>query len=168
MADMMSQIEQMSLISAILSDEECKKRLSAILAAQAALDAEREEYRKEQDAAAGRVTEMTAALGQKEGDLAKRSADLDRREAAMREVLDGLNAEKAAFEQVRKQVAAEHQARAADLDNREESASKTAARLAEMMKKTTDDEHENAKVHAKLWPVVAKLRAAIAELDDVA
>jgi hypothetical protein len=125
MADVLAEAEvrQLGLLSSVLTDEDSKARIAAIVAAQQAHD---ESYRRlaiqnqvQQDLLRETQKRLNAALEQERYNKAYKD-QLDQREKTMADVQTAINKEKAAWEAIRQKVDAEQKDLAARLDAKEQ------------------------------------------------
>jgi rubrerythrin len=151
----MDQGEIVTLLLAAMSDESMKARLGELQAEHQRHLETLDELRRQHDANHQKLVEATAKFKAAEECAianADRGRELDAREATMRGVLDGMNREKAAFDEIRRKIEADHAARENDLRARDTTLAlreKAAAERAQQLDQREQDVIAAEAAHAK-------------------
>jgi hypothetical protein len=166
--DLLSEGEarQLAVLSAILTDDESKKRIAAMRAAQEEHDNALKRLQVQQQVNEQSIRVAQAKLSEAATMAANaeaRSRELDAREKTMGEALAAINAEKAAWEAVRQRVEAGQKAKAEELA---EKAKSLAAAVGDINRRSDDlAEHEKAArtLHDTYWAKHKRLREVLQE-----
>lgn len=178
------QIAEMSALQIASNPDVSKQVVSQILAAQQgaetamkALADTRSVLVAQQEVNSATLDDIGRKAGAVEAQAAlidKRERDLAEREAQIAAVQNALNAEKAAFEQVRQQVDQQHKAHDADLSAREVAvkereavATKREADIAARDKASTDEAARVDDLHHQFRDAVNQVRASIEDMQRV-
>jgi hypothetical protein len=107
----LNELAKLGIVSALLSDEECKKRLAELVKATMDLEKAQQEFQKSHFESATMLADARAAVKDETVALDNRKKELDERERVMTEVSESLNVEKTKWEAMRAQVNEEMGAR---------------------------------------------------------
>jgi hypothetical protein len=166
MADVLAEAEvrQLGLLSSVLTDEDSRARIAAIVAAQKAHD---EAYARlgiqnqvQQDLLRETQKRLNAALEQERYNKAYKD-QLDQREKTMADVQTAINKEKAAWEAIRQKVDAEQTDLAKRLAAKANSLNSFEAELISLQDHTEDIRGQAAAMKAKYAAMIEDLKAVM-------
>jgi chromosome segregation ATPase len=118
---MAEDLANLSLMYAVVNDEEAKKRIAAMIESMRAAETAQAEARRlgEENQAAMRETQQARQeVEALRADLGQRELKLKEDTAALQGAIDAMNAEKVEFEKVRGAVAVQHQVSGEEIDRR--------------------------------------------------
>ncbi len=162
------QMAQMGLVAAVMSDESAKKRVLAIVRASGQLEEKRNLLATEASAVADQLSRAEAAqldVKIRANVCDERDAELDRREAELHKHNEAMNAEKAAFEEVRANIQAEHSRREAELSQHEEDYRNRVGLLSAREEQSAEDTKVTMEGRQRIDSAIEILKGALSTLD---